>query len=99
MDIIQVHKKYCYDLLKKPNVVSVGIGYKHVNGKPTKEECIVVGVSKKLPVAGMSIEDAVPATVDSFSTDVVQMGVITAHPKKIKKDQKERKSKGKSFGR
>jgi len=92
MDIIQVHKKHCYDLLKKPNVVSVGIGYKHVNGKPTKEECIVVGVSKKLPVAAMSVEDAVPTTVDSFNTDVVQMGVITAHPKKIKK----RKGKGRA---
>lgn len=92
MDIKQVHKKHCYDLLKKPNVVSVGIGYKHVKGKDTKQKCIVVGVSKKLPVAALSVENTVPATIDAVDTDVVQMGVITAHPKKIKK----RKGKGRA---
>jgi hypothetical protein len=37
------------ELLRHPDVRSVGIGYRRRNGKKTKELCIVVGVRRKLP--------------------------------------------------
>lgn len=65
-------KKIISQLFAKPNVVTIGQGYKHVGGKPTQEMCLIVGVERK--VRGLSPKDLVPKEVDGLLTDVVEVG-------------------------
>lgn len=65
-------------ILDKPNVVGIGVGYKQVGGLLTDQISIVVLVRNKVPSAGLSAGDMVPAQVDSVPTDVVEVGVIRA---------------------
>lgn len=66
------------ELFKKANVVSVGTGYKYKNGVRTNEICVVVGVSEKLPLSALRLEDTIPETIDGVKTDVIKLGKIKA---------------------
>lgn len=70
------HSKY--NILAKPNVVGVGYGYKEKAGQRTADLCIVALVRVKLPKSSLTPDELVPATFDSVSTDVVQVGEIRA---------------------
>jgi len=76
-------------LLGKQNVCGAGIGKKWVNGKPTKQDAIIVFVQSKQTKQGMfkkfSINDMVPTTVDGIPTDVIEVGKIVKHGYKQKK--------------
>ncbi len=85
MDIQKVQKKHEKKLLKKANVVSVGMGYKIVNGKVTDEVCIIVGVNKKISASSMSTRDIIPLALDEVPTDVIEIGTIRAQGRKKKK--------------
>ena len=77
-DIDEVKKAVEKELLKKGNVVSVGIGYKKVAGKTTGELSLVCGVLKKLPLEALRKEDVIPQMIDNVNTDVVEVGEIVA---------------------
>jgi len=64
------------DLRKKPNVVGVGQGERE--GRPV----IKVLVTRKLPDAELGKEDLIPKTVGGIPTDVVEIGVVSAQPKR-----------------
>ncbi len=66
------------DLLSKPNVVGVGVGYKDSGGQTTSELSVVVLVSEKVPKDQLSPQDLVPQALDSVRTDVVQVGHLRA---------------------
>jgi len=66
------------NMLSKSNVVATGIGYKYVNGKKTKELCIICSVTQKKPISQLSAADNIPRTINGLTTDVVQSGVIRA---------------------
>ena len=66
------------NLMQKPNVVSVGCGYKVKDGKSTDEYCIVVGVTRKMHAINIAAQDIVPVKIDGVATDVVQVGKIVA---------------------
>ena len=66
------------DLFKKPNVVLVGRGHKIVNGIDTGKEAIVVGVSKKVPLAVLKKREAIPSKIKGIETDVIEVGEIKA---------------------
>lgn len=70
--------KILKELLGKKNVVSVGRGHKKVGGVSTGIPCIVVGVTKKLPLADLSAQDIIPKTVGNHpeEVDVVEVGEI-----------------------
>jgi hypothetical protein len=64
-------------LLAKKNVVSVGKGRKRVGGKDTGRNCIVIGVTKKVPPANLTAQNIIPKIVGSGEeTDVVELGEI-----------------------
>ena len=63
------------DILEKPNVVGVGVGFK--NGVPGQKS-IVVMVEKKLPLAALSEVDMIPRTFGAVKTDVIETGEIKA---------------------
>lgn len=66
------------ELMRKSNVVGVGIGFKEKGGKRTKELCVVALVRIKVPKAGLLPEDLIPARLEGVATDVVQVGELTA---------------------
>ena len=66
------------DLMLKPNVVGVGVGYKERQGKRSDELCVVALVRVKVPKAGLLPQDLVPGRLEGVMTDVVQVGELTA---------------------
>jgi hypothetical protein len=66
------------DLLKKENVVGVGVGNKLTGGEDTGEACITVSVSQKLDDQWLSEADTIPERVNGFRTDVIETGEIFA---------------------
>lgn len=66
------------ELLKKKNVVAVGIGRKKVKGVDTGERSIVVSVTRKLPLAALEAKDWIPDSMSGIKTDVIETGEIKA---------------------
>jgi hypothetical protein len=66
------------DIMAKPNVVGVGVGYKVRNGEQTGELTVKVLVQQKIPRAGLTAEALVPPELDGTTTDVVQVGYLRA---------------------
>ncbi|NOY45064.1 MAG: hypothetical protein GXP50_06405 [Deltaproteobacteria bacterium] len=66
------------DLLGLPNVVGVGVGFKEVKGKPTKDVALVVYVERKLPKKDLGRNAIVPQQCDGAKTDVVETGPLVA---------------------
>lgn len=69
-EIVSIKEKAEQELLKRPGVTGVDVGYKYVGGKPTDEVAIRVHVSKKkknLPHAEM-----IPAEIEGVPTDVIE---------------------------
>jgi len=75
---LEVKRRHESDLLRKPNVVAVGVGFRTRAGQPTTEVCIVVSVTRKQPVAQLKRGEAMPASLEGVPLDVVETGVIRA---------------------
>lgn len=73
--IKKTHQKV---IMQKENVVGVGVGYKVQRGKRTDEMCIVVLVSKKLPLQALNPSALIPASYGDVDTDVVEIGEVRA---------------------
>lgn len=71
----RIHEKR---LLKKRNVLGVGIARKVVRGHRTDEPCVVVFVERKLPKEQLRRKDLVPDRLETMKTDVVETGRIVA---------------------
>lgn len=67
-------RKLFQELLQKPNVVAVGYGTKKSEGIDTKENAIVVHVSKKVPIESLSRRQRIPEKVKGRKTDVIEVG-------------------------
>ena len=76
--IKEVKSAHEHELLRKKNVVGVGIGKKIVGGKQTDQECITVMVSQKLPLRALSKDDVVSREIEGIITDVVEVGTLRA---------------------
>ncbi len=62
-------------MLKKQNVVGVGIGIKFQGGKSTNRPALITFVTNKQPLTALSKDDVVPETIDGVETDVIQIGL------------------------
>jgi alpha-tubulin suppressor-like RCC1 family protein len=58
-------------LLDKKNVESYFVGVKETAGSTTGEECIIVGVSQKVPKDDLGENDLIPESLNGIKTDVV----------------------------
>jgi len=67
--IRKIKKKVEADLLKRPGVIAVSVGFKVVKGKKTKELAIKVHVEEKKDVPN---KEKVPKEIEGVKTDVVQ---------------------------
>lgn len=71
-----VKNTYAADLLKKANVVGVGVGIRK-RGED-QEPVLVVMVSRKVPLDQLAPSDVVPSTIDDVPVDVREVGEISA---------------------
>jgi hypothetical protein len=76
--IREAKEKSKAEILSKPNVVGVGVGFKEKDGKLTDEVVVVALVRDKVPKAGLKPRELVPQRVDGVQTDVIQVGEIRA---------------------
>jgi len=67
-----------HDLLKKANVVAVGVGYKVTEGKRTDELALICSVESKKGKQFLASKDVIPASIQSVPTDVYPTGTIRA---------------------
>ncbi len=74
----QVKEAYVDELLRKRNVVGVGLGYKISQGVNTGELSLIISVTRKVSPSVLTTEDLVPLALDGIKTDVVKTGVLYA---------------------
>lgn len=73
---IKLRKKCRRDLLKKANVVGVGIGFREKGGVRTGEEAIVVYVTRKMPRQELNGAELVPRSLQGRQVDVIEIGEV-----------------------
>ena len=74
----RVKTKHEGELMRKANVVGVGIGFRRRRGKPTDEPAIIVSVTHKVPGSSLDAEDVVPRELDGMPVDVEAVGSLRA---------------------
>ena len=67
------------ELLKKVNVVGVGVGLRQKDGEVTEEIALIVMVKEKVPSSALKPEDRIPEEINSVPIDVVEVGLLRAH--------------------
>jgi hypothetical protein len=73
-----VKAKYERELMRKRNVVGVGVGLRERAGQMTGEACIVVSVREKLPLDQLAPQDVIPTQLDGVPVDVKATGAFRA---------------------
>ncbi len=71
-----VKETYQEALLEKQNVIGVGIGQIHTDGKRTNQVGIIVMVSQKIPDEMLAPQDRIPREIDGVKVDVKEIGEI-----------------------
>ena len=66
------------ELMRKRNVVGVGVGFQKRAGQMTDVVCIVVSVREKLPRDQLAAKDVIPAELDGVPVDVQATGAFRA---------------------
>jgi len=77
-EIQEVKGRHEATLLKKANVVGLGVGYKERCGRKTDQLSLVVLVKQKVPRSQLRPEDAIPPEIEGVPTDVQEVGEIWA---------------------
>jgi hypothetical protein len=75
MTIESVRQRFEAELLRLPNVVSVGIGARE--GRPV----IQVGVVETVPASRLRREEGVPDSLEGYEVEVVEVGRPTTEVK------------------
>ena len=66
-------------LMKKANVVGVGVGLRHQGGTRSDTVALIVMVEQKIPRNLLAPEDVIPAEIEGVPVDVREVGKIEAH--------------------
>ncbi|MEA3340194.1 MAG: hypothetical protein U9R15_09525 [Chloroflexota bacterium] len=66
------------DLMRKANVVGVGIGLRQRDGELTGEPTIVVSVIHKMPLSQLAPDDVIPRELEGMPVDVQAVGKLRA---------------------
>ena len=75
---LDVKRRHEQELLRKANVVAVGVGHCRRGGVQTDEVGIVVSVKEKVPLARLKPRDVIPSQIEDVRVDVVETGEIRA---------------------
>lgn len=71
----QAHER---ELLKKPNVVGIGVGFRYQRGQRTDILAVVVMVRHKFPSDELDPNARIPSEIDGVPVDVLEVGSIVA---------------------
>jgi len=77
-EVKAIKDKYQEELLKKANVVGVGIGYREQGGQMTDQVALTVMVKKKVPLSQLDAKDVIPPEIEGVMIDVKEVGEIRA---------------------
>ncbi len=66
------------DLMRRANVVGVGIGLRQRKGEFTSEPVIVVSVTHKVPLSQLAPGDVIPRELEGIPVDVQTTGKLRA---------------------
>ncbi len=73
----QIRQNYQDWLMSKANVVGVGVGIRHEQGKPTGEPVLVVMVSQKVPKEQLDAQDLIPSEIAGVAVEIKDVGTIS----------------------
>jgi len=73
-----VKARYEKELMRKRNVVGVGVGFQERGGKESNAVCIVVSVRQKVPRDQLAPQDVIPTELDGVPVDVKATGAFRA---------------------
>jgi hypothetical protein len=76
--IKRVKARHEAGLLRKRNVVGVGVGRREVGGQMTDQACLVVMVREKVRLEELAPEDRIPSQIEGVCVDVQAVGRIKA---------------------
>jgi hypothetical protein len=76
--IVAVKDKYEQELLRKKNVVGLGVGFREKGGVLTDEMVLTVMVRRKQPRSRLRPRDLIPAELDGVPVDVKEVGTLRA---------------------
>ncbi|MBN1640968.1 MAG: hypothetical protein JXA09_07010 [Anaerolineae bacterium] len=76
--ILAVKAKYEEQLLRKRNVIGVGVGLRQRNGEWTDELVLTVLVRRKRPWHVLRARDRIPDQLDGVPVDVQEVGNLAA---------------------
>lgn len=74
--IAAIQERHDACLMRFPNVVGTGIGYRKRNGQITDELCLVVMVDQKLKRSDLPDDAILPSKLDGVPVDVVETGAF-----------------------
>ena len=74
----RVKARYEQDLMKLPNVVGVGIGFKYENGQTTETIALIVSVTHKETLNDLAWSDIIPTELEGIPVDVQEVGEFKA---------------------
>ena len=77
-EVSELKRRTNKKLIKKANVIGMGVGFKETSGKKTDELSLTVLVRDKQPVSALSAKDRVPTDMDGIKTDVIRVGKVVA---------------------
>ncbi len=66
------------ELMRKANVIGVGIGLGQRRGKPTGKPAIVVSVIRKVPASQLAPGDVIPRELEGVPVDIQVVGELRA---------------------
>ena len=75
---MDVKRRYEAVLMRKANVVAVGVGFRTQGNQSTHQVSIIVSVKTKINVAELKREDVIPSSIENVPVDVVETGTIKA---------------------
>ena len=73
-----VKSRYEETLMRKANVVGVGIGLRRQGGEILNQPAIVVSVTDKKPLDSLMPDDVIPSELDGVPVDVQAVGHLRA---------------------
>jgi len=73
-----VRQEHEAELMRRANVVGVGVGLRTRGGRREQEVALVIMVRHKIPRAMLAEVDVLPGQIDGVPVDVVEVGDITA---------------------
>ncbi len=78
VQIEAVKSRYEAELMRKANVVGVGVGLRQVSGLITDDPAVVVSVTQKVPLSQLDPHDIIPRELDGVPVDVQIVGELRA---------------------